>query len=59
MVNCGSRHELALALHVFFLALRAPIWFQEISKAVEPKDGKPGTVPPNQEREGYVADLDE
>ncbi len=32
---------------------------QEISKAVEPKDGQQGTVPPTEEREGYVADLDE
>jgi len=32
---------------------------KEISKAVEPKDGQPGTVPPTEEREGYVADLDE
>ena len=32
---------------------------QEIEKAVEPRDGKQGTVPPKQEREGYVADLDE
>jgi len=32
---------------------------KEINKAREPKDGQQGTVPPKEEKEGYVADLDE
>ena len=45
-------------LNLLCVGLRA-VHLQEIEKAVEPKDGKQGTVPPKQEREGYVADLDE
>lgn len=32
---------------------------QEIQNAREPSNGHPGTIPPAQEKEGYVADLDE
>ena len=32
---------------------------QEIQNAREPSNGTAGTIPPAQEKEGYVADLDE
>ena len=58
----------ATATHCICQCFKRVLWlsllplllpWQEIEKAREPSGGRQGTVPPSQEKEGYVADLDE